>query len=41
MFIRYNGYLSVITDVIRIYNGKKKIDRVYHVELEIVFSLMP
>ena len=23
-FIRYNGYLSVITDIIRIYNGLKK-----------------
>ena len=26
-FIRYNGHLSVITDMIRIYNGYKKSGR--------------
>ena len=41
MFIRYNGYLSVITDMIRIYNGYKKVERMYHVELEIHYILLP
>ena len=41
MFIRYNGYLSVITDIIRIYIGKKKLDRMHQLELAILFSVIP
>ena len=41
MFIRYNGYLSVITDIIRIYNGEKKVDGMHQVELEILYSVIP
>jgi hypothetical protein len=37
----YNGYLSIITDMIRIYNGYKKVDRVYQVELEILYFMLP
>ena len=41
VFIRYNGYFTVITDKNRIYNGKKKLDWMYQIELVILFSVIP
>jgi hypothetical protein len=41
MFIRYNGYLSVVTDIIRIYNGGKKVERMHQVELEMLYCIIP